>query len=198
MSGTWPTSPGPKDIKLANDQPVVLSESGTRKSQRRIVAGHLWRIKVTYPPMIRDEMAPIYAFAIKQRGESFQITVPDKNVPRGVGTGSPTVTFGYAPGELFFVTGGWTAFITGIMKAGDIIKFAGHSKVYMVAEDADSDALGNAAIYITSPLIESITATEVITVNNVPFTVALEGDMQDWKTTAPQLSAYSSDLVEVV
>ncbi len=198
MSGTFPTSPGPKDIKLINDQPILSSRAQSGKSQRRIVAGHLWRIKVSYAPMIRNDIAPLYAFSAKQRGDSFQITVPDKVVPLGVATGTPLVNGAHAAGVLSIATKGWTASTTGILKAGDIKKFANHTKVYMVAEDADSDATGNATIVLINPTVEALADNEAVTVNDVPFTVAFDDEIFEWKTNDAKLSGYSSDLIEAL
>ena len=42
---------------------------------------------------------------------------------------------------------------TAVLKAGDLIKFNGHSKVYMVQSDIDSDGSGAATVSIEPSLL---------------------------------------------
>lgn len=198
MSGTFPTSPSPKALELINDQPIISSVSRTRRSQRRITAGHLWLIKASYPSMFRAAISPLFAFSAKQRGDSFQITLIDKNTPQGAGTGTPLVQGAVVAGTSSIPIDGWTFSITGILKAGDILKFANHTKVYMVEDDVNSDGAGLANISITPPLIEALIDNEAVTINNVPFTVTFKDGVHRWKTTNPEISTYTIDLIEAV
>jgi hypothetical protein len=201
MSGTFPTSPGPATIDLDSNQPTIVDIAESGKRQSRIVAGHLWRIKLAWPKMTRADFAPIFAFAASQRGRlgSFQITLPHLSAPQGVGTGTPLVDGAHTAGDSTINIDGWTASQIGIMKAGDILLFASHSKVYMATADADSAAGGGlATIPIEPPLIENLANNEAVTIINVPFTVAFEDDIQKWKTSAPQLAAYTANLIESI
>lgn len=201
MSGTLPTTPGFAEAALIYDQPVVISKSESRRRQTRIVAGHLWKIAVSYPPMTRDEFAPIFAFAVSQRGafDTFTLTLPQHDTPRGTATGTPLVNGAHGRGAVSISTDGWTNNITGIMKAGDILKFASHSKVYMITADANSGpTTGPATLLITPPLIESLADNEVITVNDVPFTVGFKNRPQEFKTKNPSISKFALDLEEAI
>ena len=64
-------------------------------------------------------------------------------------------------------------------KAGDFIKFASHTKVYMVV--ADVQASSNAStVTIEPPLIATVADDSVVTYDNVPFTVYLTSDIQEF------------------
>jgi hypothetical protein len=69
--------------------------------------------------------------------------------------------------------------MTGTLKAGDFIKFNGHSKVYMVVADATASA-GSATLTIEPPLRENLSDNEVITYDGVEFTVRLTNDVQEF------------------
>lgn len=198
MSGTFPTSPGPSSAQLDGDQPTFVDFSESAKSQSRISAGHLWKIKLSFPIMTRDQFAPIYAFIAKQRGrlESFQLSLPQFNEPQGAATGAPVLLAGTALDNNTLISTGWTPSVTNILKAGDLVKLADYSKVYMVAEDVNSDANGSCAITITGRIIHVSAPGVVITVHNVQFTVIADDGIQKWKTTAPALSSFSIDLTE--
>lgn len=96
-------------------------------------------------------------------------TRPGPYLPRAAET-SPSYSF--ATGTTVY-TEGWLANQSDVLKAGDFVKFAGHTKVYTVVDDVSSDALGLAALTIEPGLLADIVPDEVIQVENVPFLVTL-------------------------
>jgi len=194
----FPTSITPKEITLTSEQPTFTSFSESGKSQARIAAGHLWNIKAVFPAMTRAQVAPLMAFTDSMRGRYTTFTfIPESHsAPLGVATGTPIVSGSHSVGDLTIATTGWTASQTGIMLAGDILKFDNHTKVYMIALDADSDGSGDSTITLTSPLIEALVDTEALTVSSVPFTMALKDDPLEWKTDRQSHSTYTLELIE--
>ena len=93
------------------------------------------------------------------------------------------------------VTDGWSAGAT-ILKAGDFVSFAGHSKIYMVTADATSDGGGNVTLAIEPGLVESPAENAVITVANVAFTVALKNEVQEFSLGTSGLYSFELDLEE--
>ena len=59
---------------------------------------------------------------------------------------------------------------------------ASHNKVYMVVADATADGSNEATITIEPPLITALTNDSVVTYDNVPFTVHLVNDIQEFGT----------------
>ncbi|MDY7002151.1 MAG: hypothetical protein SVS15_10280, partial [Thermodesulfobacteriota bacterium] len=137
MSGTFPTSPALAGLKITSNTPTFVSTAHSLKRQVRSRGGHRWLIEGEYPPMTRDEFAPVYAFAVAQRGqyETFTFVLPGLKTPQGSIPGTPVVDGADQTGRSID-TKGWTASQSGILKAGDYIKFNGHAKVYMVTQDA--------------------------------------------------------------
>ena len=72
--------------------------------------------------------------------------------------------------------------MTGTLKAGDFVKFASHNKVYMVVADATADGSNEATITIEPPLITALANDSAVTYDNVPFTVHLINDIQEFGT----------------
>ncbi len=66
---------------------------------------------------------------------------------------------------------------TVVWKAGDLIKFAGHTKVYMVQSDIDSDGSGAATVSIEPGIVSTLADNEVVTMNQPDFTVYLVSDV---------------------
>jgi hypothetical protein len=199
MSGTFPASPEIKTAQLSSTQPVLEDIAQSGKRQARIIAGHLWEMTCEFPPMTRAEFAPLFAFAISQRGSAFQIVLPHLATPQGVATGTPLVDGVHAVGDTTIAIDGFTPSTTGIYKAGDIIKFSSHTKVYMATADADSAAgAGLALIPIEPPLIYPLADNEAVIINNVTFTVAYKDGMQEFKTKNPSIYSYAIDLTEAI
>ena len=195
MSGTLPSMPGFRSVDILSDIPILSDTSQSGKTQKRVIAGQLWRASCEYPPMIRAEFMPIYAFLAKQRGESFQVVFPELATPRGVGTGSPEIVGAHTVGDDTIQVRGFPQSQSGILLSGDVLKF-GHSKVYMLTEDCDSDGSGEASLKIEPPLMQSLVDAELVVVNNVPFTMIIDNDVQEYKTRNPSIYRFSIDLVE--
>ena len=84
--------------------------------------------------------------------------------------------------------------LTGALKAGDVVKFSGHTKVYMLTADRS----GNGAMVFTPALITAVTTSDTVTYSNVPFTVRLSNDVQGYKLGAGNFFKYEVDFVEAL
>jgi hypothetical protein len=199
MSGTFPTSPVPADIKVSSFTPTLVSETQSMKRQVRRRGGQRWAFEVNYPPMTRAEFAPVYAFCIAQRGqyETFTFVPPVVSDPQGTATGTPLVNGAQSAGDNTIVTDGWSNSITAL-KAGDFLKFSGHNKVYMVTADATSDGSGNATLTIEPPLMADVSDNEALTVGDVPFTVSLVNDTQEFSAGPPNIYEFNLQLIEII
>lgn len=199
MSGTFPSSPTATDIKVGSFSPTLVSTTHSLKRQVRRRGGHRWQIDVNFPTMLREDFMPIYAFCISQRGqfESF-LYVPPIVGTRQVTTGGDGVVNGaHSAGDNTIVTDGWDVSET-CLKAGDFLKFSGHSKVYMITSDLTSDASGNATMTIEPPLMADLADDETITVDNVPFTMMLTSDVQEYSAGMPKIYNFSVSMIEVI
>ncbi len=197
MSGIFPTAPfSTTGLKSEHRTLVSVSQSGRR--QARKVSGQRWRFTARLSPMTRQEFAPILAFLISQEGAfgTFQIVPPELAIPRGVATGAPVVS-GVGQTGKTIVTSGWTPNV-GVLKAGDVLRFAGHNKVYMATADTGSNGAGVATLQIEPGLIAPVANLEALTVVNVPFTMALENDIVQYRARNPQLFTFELDLIEVI
>jgi hypothetical protein len=85
-----------------------------------------------------------------------------------------------------------------ILKAGDVIRFANHTKVYIVTTDCNSEANGEAIINIQPGLVEALSDGEAVTTNNVPFRMILDNDVQEFSYTTEQYTNYEIDIREVL
>ncbi len=199
MSGTFPSTPLPSTVTL--DSITATLQDTTQSGRRNVkqLGAQKWRINCNFPStMSREQFMPIMAFLMKQEGryETFSFVTPDLATPRGAATGTPLVN-GASQTGVSIITDGWTPSTLSMM-AGDILKFAGHNKVYMVTDDATSDVSGNLTLNIQPPLMESPANNEALAVTSVPFTVQLADDSTSYQVSGPLLYQAALELIEVI
>lgn len=195
MSGTYPTSPEFSAIGFSSEQKTITSTTDSGKMYAVQVDGQRFKFSTTYPPMTRAEFAPVIAFIMKQRSqkETFQIALPDLKNAKGDVSGTVLVNGVHSAGDTTIDVDG----MTGTLKAGDMIKFGGHSKVYMVVSDATASA-GAATLTIEPPLRSALADNEAVTYDNVSFTVRLTSDLQEFNTSDLDLYRFEVDFIEAL
>ena len=195
MAGTYPTSPEFSSIGFASEQKTITSTTDSGKMFSVQVDGQRFKFSASYPPMNRSEFAPVYAFIMKQRSqkETFQISLPDLKNAKGDVSGVVETNGTASAGDTSVTVDG----MTGTLKAGDFVKFNGHSKVYMVVADATASA-GSATLTIEPPLRENLSDNEVVTYDGVEFTVRLTNDVQEFNTGDLDLYRFEVDFIEAL
>ena len=194
MAGTFPTT-GFTVMEFRSNTQTRLTQSLSGKTQRQQIAGQFWSFKLQSPPLTRAEFQPIMAFIMKQGGrfDSFQVVPPLVNDALGTASGTLTSNGSYAAGTgTIQVTGTYS----GLLKAGDMIKFSNHNKVYMVEDDVNLNFSPPTSINIFPSLTTAIDNTTTIQYDDVPFTVFLLNDQQQYQVGAPQLFTYEIEVRE--
>ena len=179
MSGGFP-SENFNAINIKNNQKTLVSETDSGKTFRRQIQGQRFSFTVSFPPMKREDFAPIMAFIMKQRSrkESFTITLPSNLDALGSETGTLLVNGAHSSADTTIDIDGFASDGAGRLKAGDFIKFA-HDKVYMVVADVTSSS-NAATVSIEPPLRTALTNNSAVTYDSVPFTVHLTSDVQEF------------------
>ncbi len=187
---SFPISPIPSSIKITGISPTLTSVTHSLKRQARSRGGQRWLIEAGYPAMTRSQFAPLWAFVNAQQGQynTFTFKPPIYKDSSGTATGSLLTNGASSAGDSSIPCDG----LTGTLKAGDFIKFAGHDKVYTLTTDATT------TLAIEPPLMSAVADNEAVTYNDVPFTVAFADDKQIMSVGTNQLIGFSIKLVEVV
>ena len=184
MSGALPNVEF-EAINIRSEQKTLVSKTHSGKTFRRQIDGQRWLFTVQYPNIKRSDFAAVQAFIVKQRGskEDFTITFPSYLNAQGNETGSVLVNGVHAVGDTTIAMDAFAADGAGRFKAGDFIKFNGHSKVYMVVEDVTSSS-NAATVTIEPPLTTALSNNEAVIYDSVPFTVFLTNDVQEFPSNA--------------
>jgi len=199
MSGAFPISSANfQTMGIRSIQNTIISKSQSGKKLSRQVDGQRFGFTAK---IITGKRSDIYgelmAFIMKQRSqkENFTIIPPEVEDARGTASGIP---HGTASAGATSITLGGTG--TGTLLSGDYIKFANHDKVYMVV--ADQSDISTGSLTIEPPLTTAVSSSN-ITFDNVPFTVHLTNDVQEFGTVGADnngnlLYQYEIDLEEAL
>jgi hypothetical protein len=196
MSGTYPTSPEFRSINFSSEQKTKTSTTDSGKIFSTQVDGQKFKFSATYPPMSRSDFAPVLAFIMKQRTqkETFQISLPDLKNAKGNVSGSVLVKNAHTAGDTTITVDA----MTGTLKAGDFVKFAGDTKVYMVVSDVTADGSNEATLTIEPPLRSAISDNASVTYDGVEFTVRLTNDLQQFSTDDLDTFRFEVDFIEAL
>ena len=176
MSGAFPISNAKfESLGIKSIQNTIISKSQSGKKLARQIDGQRFGFTARIITAKRSDVyGELMAFIIKQRSgkENFTIIPPEVEDARGTASGTPHGTA--SAGDTSITLGGTG---TGTLKAGDFIKFANHDKIYMVV--ADQSDISTGSLTIEPPLTTAVSSSN-ITYDNVPFTVHLTNDMQEF------------------
>ena len=201
MSGALP-SVDFKAVNFQSEQRTLRSTTDSGKTFRRQIDGQRWTFTLSYPLKTRTEFAPIQAFIIKQRSgkENFTITFPSYFNAQGSETGTVRVVNAHTAGDTTITVDGHAADTAGSFKAGDLIKFANHSKHYMIVEDVTPSSNAS-TLTIEPPLTSALSDNEQVNYDSLTFTVHLNSDVQEFPTNTIDkdnniLINYEFDVIE--
>ena len=176
MSGAFPISTSKfETLGIKSIQNTIISKSVSGKKLARQIDGQRFGFTARIITAKRSDVyGELMGFIIKQRSgkENFTIIPPEVEDARGTASGTP---HGTASAGATSITLGGTG--TGTLKAGDFIKFASHDKIYMVV--ADQSDISTGSLTIEPPLTTAVSSSN-ITYDNVPFTVHLTNDIQEF------------------
>ena len=183
MAGAFSiSSAGFSTLGIRSIQNTIISKSQSGKKLARQIDGQRFAFTAQ---IITGKRSDIYgelmAFIIKQRSqkENFTIIPPEIEDARGVETGTLAVNGSHTVGDTTIAIDGFAADTANRLRKGDYIKFNGHTKVYMVIEDVTSSS-GAATVTIEPPLTTALSDDEAVAYDNIPFTVHLTNDVQEF------------------
>ena len=183
MSGAFPISTSKfQTLGIKSIQNTIVSKSISGKKLARQVDNQRFSFTAQIITAKRSDVyGELMAFIMKQRSskENFTIIPPEIEDARGTETGTVLVNGVHAVGDTTIAMDGFAGDGAGRFKAGDFLKFASHTKVYMVVADATSSSNAS-TVTIEPPLISALADNSVVTYDNVSFTVHLTNDIQEF------------------
>ena len=142
-------------------------------------------------------MMPLLAFAMANRGQfgTFSFT-PVIIGSRRSGSGNPVVSTATATGRSVQVNGLAVGGL--VVSAGDLVKFAGHQKTYMVTADVVANASGSAVLTIEPALYSPVVVSEAVILDGISLTVSFSADTHEMPLSFGGVMSWECELVEVL
>lgn len=192
MSGTYPTAPVFNSVNFTSEFFNLSSQTISGRTQVRNIGGQRFTFTASYPAMTRAEFSPVQGFLMAQRGmaETFTIVLPEVSSSSGSVVGTILAGAVASIGDTSIALDGFT----GTLKAGDVFKFANHNKVYM----ATADLAGAGTLSFQPALVASVSDNEILTHDDVPFTVRLNNDVQEYGISTDLTYSYEVDFIEAI
>jgi hypothetical protein len=203
LIGNWPSSIGFRTVDFESQTQTRVTETQSGRTVRFSTATNKFTARIRYPFMSKTEFRPIQAFATRANGSlnSFDIILPSVSDTSGsFASQTLNVTAAASVGaSSLTVTSDQNS--STILKAGDVVRFANHTKVYMVTTDIVSNGSGVATLEIFPNLIQAIEDDSAggsvgVTVNQVPFRMFIDKDVQVYKHATDGTISYEFDVVE--
>src|SRR5262245_1565178 len=173
----------PRTIKPARITPFrvgtgLVARGQTGKDQLRSVIHMGVEWDEVWPPMFRGQpdVEALLAFIQDNynRVVIFDIThlnTPGSGrAPNGAGGGVPLVN-GASQSGISLATDAWSNNITNVVRAGDVIRIAGLSPLYLITADANSNGAGQASLAISPPLVTGSSPADNAAITRVGCTL---------------------------
>jgi hypothetical protein len=196
----FPTSPSFQSVNFKINTPTLTSETFSGKLRRvgQGISYYSWEVQ--YPNLAPLDAGTVIGYVSQCLGPqfSFRIVLPEISFTKLTGqTASvPTVSTAGAIGSIQVTLAGCGA--NGrVLAAGDLFKFANHSKVYMSVSPVTANSSGVATLFFTSPSVSAIPQGTQVIINNVPFTAVLDEDVQEFDVGFGGITTMSLSMREV-
>jgi len=76
--------PGFASVKLSSNRKTIVDKTNSGRSVARAIAGHTWKVGITYNPLTRDQFEPVYSFLLSRLGRlnPFYVILPNQSTSR--------------------------------------------------------------------------------------------------------------------
>jgi len=201
LSGNFPVGEGFVSANFKSNNITKRSQTASGRYIRETSATTLWSVTLATPTLTQAQARPIQAYIARCRGgiNEFDIILPEISYSVANSVYHSTVL------TCANTSGGATAvnFTSGannatVIKAGDVVRFSNHTKVYMATTDITTDGSGNGTLNIEPALIEAVTTSHTIIHNAVPFRMIMDQDVQEYIYTLEGYTAFELEMVETI
>lgn len=199
--GNFPVSVGFQGVNFKMDSLTKRTSAASGRVIRASNSTTLWRGTLSFPPMTTAEFRPIQAFVAQAEGglNEFDIVIPTVSKSQSPNAGSVTATVdgAHTAGDETIAIS-TNAISANAFKAGDLVRFANHTKVYMVSSDINGDGSGDATLNIKPGLVEDLTNGEALTTDDIPIRMILSTDVQEFQIGIDNLHGYELNVEETI
>ncbi|MCX7208191.1 MAG: hypothetical protein NT086_19850 [Proteobacteria bacterium] len=197
---TFPNSLAPSAINMGSQSTTLVSKSHSGKRQARKVGTTLLTFDVSWTRLDRAQMGELWGFVQAQSGQygvfwfspalylhSSNPAAPDTaEVAANAAARQKTVALTKLPANKT------------LLNTGDLIRFQGHAKTYVLAAPLVSDANGTGALTLAFDLIASVDSGSMVYCRSIAVQVSLVDDSIALNQSPPFWHDLSLKLIETI
>ena len=184
----------PSSISLVNVHPTRIANTLNGIEQRASGTGQYYRITAEYSNLTQAQVRQIMAHMAGESGplNSFTVQLPTYiGTITGSGASMGTVgTTAIGSSSVSLTVGSGSS---PYFKAGDLFKFANHTKVYQATADSTTTSL-----VFKPPVRAAVPTSTAITTTSLSMTVRYATDNQEFSINTDQYSSFSIEFIEVL
>ena len=207
--------PGFASVEFSSEAPIQVSRTNSGRVLTRAIAGHKWKIQISYNPMTRDQFEPVYNFLLEKNGRlnPFFVKLPQQANSRNAAftSANPTITTATtaAAGTGFLLQAGHSTTEATQPQPGDMFTITDsndslHTKAYRVTRvlsnatyqsGGTQPSTSQRLVYFTPHLQRAV--AQGATCDYTPLVrVMLKGDIQSYSLGTNNLFNFSLKLEE--
>lgn len=200
---TWPNGIKLGSAELNSNTPQYSSESASLKVFVSTIPSHRYEAEVETVRLSGADRLRFWAFVESLRGASgtFDLLLPPQSTHNNTAAGSCT-TIATAAGAVAVHIDGAPASQAAWLKAGGLVRFAGHTKAYCLIEDVDTNSSGAGTLMLNSALQRDVTLGEGVSFRDVPIRFRLRPGARPQKYSQSgqdgPITRFSLDLIEAI
>jgi hypothetical protein len=191
LATQYPSSPSFQSVNFKLVTPSQVTETNSGKVRRTGYGVSYYTWEVQYPTLTPLQAGTVTGYLAQTFGPqlSFEIILPEISYTKLTNQTTNTCTVGSTNSGIGATNtvGAKVVKLTGcgasktVLAAGDFFKFSNHSKVYMCVSPCTADINGDATLYFSGSLTNTVVnGTTTLTITAVPFTAILSEDIQEW------------------
>lgn len=183
LATRFPTTMGFEAVNFQINTPTQSTETLSGKIRRVGLGISFYTWEVKFPNLLALDAGTVNGFVAQAFGPqfSFEIILPEISFTKAPEQTStvPRASSSRAIGATSIPLTNCGA-TKNVVAAGDFVKFANQSKVYMVTAPCVSDSGGNATLFFSCPLVQAVPLNTELVITAVPFTAILTEDSQSF------------------
>ena len=189
------------NITMRSINPTRVTTVLNGIEQRSAIGAQFYQFTAEFANLSKSDQRKLMAFIDEVKGPltEFDLALPDYlGDSTGAHTGAITVASTAAVNATSVsVSASATAGVI-LLKAGDLIKFASHKKLYSVKADVVQPGVGNATITLTQALRSSVTGSTAVTHKDISANVRFAGDINEFSVDQSEFASFSLEFNEVL
>lgn len=169
--------------------------------QRSAIGAQYFQFTATFANLSKTDQRKLMGFIDEVKGPltEFDLALPDYlGDSTGAHTGAITLNANFAAGVSSVTATATASAGVVLLRAGDLITFASHDKIYSVKADVTQPGAGAATITLTQALRSAVVSATAITHQNVVASVRFTNEINEFSVDQNEYANFQIEFNEVL